>query len=76
MEPITYELIQEIKSRIISGVHPEKIILFGSYARGEAHEGSDIDLMMKEAERWLNQGRNDLEAAKWNAEGKFFAQAV
>jgi HEPN domain-containing protein len=31
--------------------------------------------MMKEAERWLNQGRNDLEAAKWNAEGKFFAQA-
>ncbi len=31
--------------------------------------------MMKEAIRWLNQGRNDLEAAKWNAEGKFFAQA-
>jgi HEPN domain-containing protein len=31
--------------------------------------------MMKEAERWLSQGRNDLEAAKWNAEGKFFAQA-
>lgn len=31
--------------------------------------------MMKEAQRWLSQGRNDLEAAKWNAEGKFFAQA-
>jgi HEPN domain-containing protein len=31
--------------------------------------------MMKEAERWLSQGRNDLEAAKWNADGKFFAQA-
>ncbi len=30
--------------------------------------------MMKEAQRWLSQGRNDLEAAKWNAEGKFFAQ--
>ncbi len=24
--------------------------------------------MMKEEKRWLNQGRNDLEAAKWNAE--------
>jgi HEPN domain-containing protein len=31
--------------------------------------------MMREAERWLNQAKNDLEAAKWNSEGKFYAHA-
>ncbi len=28
--------------------HPRKIILFGSYARGEAREGSDVDLLVIE----------------------------
>ncbi len=31
--------------------------------------------MMRDAERWLNQAKNDLEAAKWNSEGKFYAHA-
>jgi len=46
MEPITDELIQEIKNRIISGVHPEKIILFGSYAYGTPTKDSDVDLLV------------------------------
>jgi len=29
MQSITEELIQEIKERIVSAVHPEKIILLG-----------------------------------------------
>jgi predicted nucleotidyltransferase len=36
----------EIIQSIISKYAPQKIVLFGSYARGEAHEGSDIDLML------------------------------
>lgn len=32
--------------RIRDGYDPEKIILFGSLARGEAHEWSDIDLIV------------------------------
>ncbi len=32
--------------RIVSGFQPERIILFGSYARGEANEQSDIDLLV------------------------------
>ncbi len=44
MEPITEEVIQEIKNRIVSGVHPEKIILFGSYAYGTPTKDSDLDL--------------------------------
>jgi predicted nucleotidyltransferase len=46
MEPITNELIQEIKNRIVSGVHPEKIILFGSYAYGNPTKDSDLDLLV------------------------------
>ncbi len=31
--------------------------------------------MMREAKRWLNQAINDLEAARWNSDGKFCAHA-
>ena len=46
MEHITDELIQEIKNRIISGVHPDKIILFGFYAYGNPTKDSDLDLLV------------------------------
>ncbi len=46
MQPITEELIQEIKNRIVSGVHPEMIILFGSYAYGTPTKDSDLDLLV------------------------------
>ncbi|VVB92094.1 Nucleotidyltransferase domain protein [uncultured archaeon] len=46
MQPITDELIQKIKNRIVSGVHPEKIILFGSYAYGTPTKDSDLDLLV------------------------------
>lgn len=32
--------------RIVSGFQPERIIVFGSYARGEANDESDIDLLV------------------------------
>jgi predicted nucleotidyltransferase len=40
------DVLQEIVRRIVEAVHPDKIILFGSYARGEANEHSDLDLMV------------------------------
>ncbi len=36
----------DIIQSIINNYAPQKIVLFGSYARGDAHEGSDIDLMV------------------------------
>ena len=45
MEPITDELIEKIKNRIISGVDPDKIILFGSYAYGNPTKESDLDFI-------------------------------
>jgi uncharacterized protein len=46
MQPITEEIIQEIKNRIVKGVHPEKIILFGSYAYENPTKDSDLDLLV------------------------------
>ena len=40
------EVIDEIVRRIVEAVHPDKIILFGSHARGEAREDSDVDLLI------------------------------
>jgi uncharacterized protein len=38
--------IEEIRDRIAQELNPEKIYLFGSYASGEAHEDSDVDLLI------------------------------
>ncbi len=46
MVEITDELIQEIKNRIVSGVHPKKIVIFGSYAYGVPTKDSDLDLLV------------------------------
>ena len=43
----TVRLSEELETRIIDALaplHPEKVILFGSYAWGEPTEDSDIDL--------------------------------
>ncbi|WP_417204701.1 nucleotidyltransferase family protein [Acetoanaerobium sticklandii] len=38
------EGINKFVERVISEYNPQKIILFGSYARGDYHENSDIDI--------------------------------
>ena len=38
--------IQEIVSRIVRRFKPDKIILFGSHARGEGGPDSDVDLLV------------------------------
>ena len=47
MQSVNYlHLLPEITQRIVSTSHPEKVILFGSYARGDHHPDSDIDLLV------------------------------
>ncbi len=43
---ITNEQIQDIISRIADNYYPEKIILIGSYARGDYSRDSDLDLIL------------------------------
>lgn len=38
--------IREITRRFVEALHPEKIILFGSYARDEEREDSDYDFFI------------------------------
>ena len=40
------ETLDEIVSRIVQRFHPEKIILFGSHARGTTNTQSDVDLLV------------------------------
>ena len=49
--------IEEIKSYIIPVVEKypiEKVILFGSYARGDASDTSDVDLVVESGGKMLN----------------------
>ena len=39
-------LLAEIVRRTVEVARPERIILFGSAARGDTHDGSDIDLLV------------------------------
>jgi uncharacterized protein len=38
--------LSDVIDRIVSKFQPEKIILFGSWARGEAEQESDLDLLV------------------------------
>ena len=43
---IDENLLQEIVQRIVAEAQPSRVILFGSYGRGDADEGSDLDIMV------------------------------
>jgi predicted nucleotidyltransferase len=45
-EKITPELINYIVEKLVREIQPEKIILFGSYARGDFDRDSDLDLFI------------------------------
>ena len=42
----TKKKIRQMVNRIIREFHPERIILFGSHARGDAGPDSDVDLLV------------------------------
>lgn len=40
------QTLQQAVARIVAVAQPSRVILFGSYGRGDADEGSDVDLMV------------------------------
>lgn len=43
---VTIEQIEELGRRIGGEFHPERVLLFGSHARGAATPDSDVDLLV------------------------------
>jgi len=44
---IDMETIQEVARLIVARFHPQRVVLFGSYAREEADPNSDVDLLVE-----------------------------
>jgi len=46
MQTLEANILDEMVRRLVAEFHPEKIILFGSYAWGEPNDDSDVDLFV------------------------------
>ena len=57
------EQLQGMVRTIVAAADPEKIILFGSRARGDARPDSDVDLIVVEAEPF-GEGRSRMEESQ------------
>lgn len=63
---ITPDLIAYIVDKIVNAVRPRQVILFGSFARGQANETSDLDLLVVHAGGMSNrQVRREIERLLW-----------
>jgi predicted nucleotidyltransferase len=72
MVTISDELIDRMAQRIVREVDPEKIVLFGSWARGEANNESDVDLLVVEREPFgPNRSRRQEAARIWRCLSEF-----
>ena len=69
---IADDVIDRMTQRIVREVHPQRILLFGSWARGEANEHSDVDLLVVERESFgENRSRRQEAARIWRCLSEF-----
>jgi predicted nucleotidyltransferase len=69
---VSDDLLLQMAQVIVQEVEPERIILFGSHARGEARPDSDVDLLVIEQEGFGKQRSRRREAALlWRALAHF-----
>lgn len=72
MVNISDNMIDRMAQRIVQEVHPQRILLFGSWARGEGNPDSDIDLLVVEREPFgPNRSRRQEAARIWRCLSEF-----
>ncbi len=72
MVSISEELIERMVQRIVAEVDPEKVVLFGSWARGEASEQSDVDFLVVEREPFgAHRSRREEAVRIWQCLSEF-----
>jgi predicted nucleotidyltransferase len=59
MSNVPPELLKGVVDRLVQGLHPDRIYLFGSHARGQAREDSDIDLLVVVSDSDLPRHRRE-----------------
>lgn len=52
MTKVTDKILAEIVDAVVKDADPDQIYLFGSHARGEAGENSDLDLLIIERDEF------------------------
>jgi predicted nucleotidyltransferase len=69
---VSDELLRQMARVIVREVEPERIVLFGSHARGDARPDSDVDLLVIEREPFGEGRSRRREAALlWRALARF-----
>ena len=72
MVNISDNIIDRMTQRIVHEVNPQRILLFGSWARGQANQDSDIDLLVVERESFgPNRNRRQEAARIWRCLSAF-----
>jgi len=64
MMKVSEEVIDEMARQIVRTVDPERIVLFGSRARGEGNDSSDVDFLVVEREPFGEDRSRRQEAAR------------
>ena len=72
MVNISSEMIEEMTRQIVREVDPQRVLLFGSWARGQANEHSDVDFLVVEREPFgRNRSRRKEAARIWRCLSEF-----
>jgi uncharacterized protein len=72
MAAVSEQLLRDMTRVIVDQVHPVRVVLFGSHARGVAGPQSDIDLLIVTPEGFgPNFSRRKVAAQLWRALARF-----
>lgn len=64
MTPVSEATLSQIVDAIVAEVNPEEVILFGSQARGDQEQRSDIDLLVVQSQPFTAVGSRDAQSVK------------